>query len=213
MPSQPEGSQSRLEQQQVQSGASTAQQFVEYGQQTTDLYSTLSQPFTFNFAPLTVSGQSISGNHPFQGASHTTKHTSYEKTHAQKQALPRPAGSSPSGASESAFAQSFYKAEGPGLNHFQTVLSREFNVPEGGSPTTGSLSVQANDPSSIRSEIGFSPAGSDVSLPAHMERDLVALADLTTTQQTLFGLYWCFVHVQWPIGGFCGLYVQIHSLR
>lgn len=132
-----------------------------------------------------------------------------EKAHEHRRHLPGLASSSPSGASESAFAQSFYKAEGPGLNHFQTVLSREFNVPEGGSPAAASLSVQANDPSSIRSEVGFSPAGSDVSLPAHMERDLVALADLTTTQQTLFGLYWCFVHVQWPIGVLDGMHGYI----
>lgn len=166
--------------------------------------------------------------------------------------LPPPISSDLAGEEDSsaAFAQSFYKAEGPGLGHFQTVLSREFNVRDGASPsgasgtTTatsshayahyaaaggtasssagggthshfmgGSMGGVNGDPSSVPSDVGFSPAGSDVPLPPHMEKDLVALADLPSTQQQLFGVYWCFVHPQWPIGMSCAGNVSSKRMR
>lgn len=187
-------------QQQQQLSSNSLQHYAEYNQQAQDVYTTLSQPFTFNSAPMPATNSSTSSKYPFQSNGQEGLDHATTRNQLQKQNLPP--SDSPGGGSESAFAQSFYKAEGPGLNHFHTVLSREFNVPEGASPAAagGTVSSQAHDPSSIVSEVGFSPANSDVALPAHMERDLIALADLTPTQQTLFGLYWCFVHVQWPIG-------------
>lgn len=201
---QPQTHQQQQQQQQQHMPASSLQSYTDYNQQAQDVYSTLSQPFTFNTAPVPTKRSATSGKHPFQSNGQATSNLSSTQPQVNKQDLPPVAPSdSASGGPDSAFAESFYKAEGPGLNHFHTVLSREFNVPDDASPAgaaAGTSPSHPNDPSSIMSEAGFSPAGSDVALPAHMERDLVALADLIPTQQTLFGLYWCFVHVQWPIG-------------
>lgn len=186
-----------------QQASASLSNYADYNHQSQDVYSTLSQPFTFDNASFQPSGSASTSRHPFQGNGQGMLPKENAPLNGHKPDLQNMQPSnSPSGGSESAFAQSFYKAEGPGLNHFHTVLSREFNVRDGTSPAAaaGTSSSHPHDPSSIISEVGFSPAGSDVPLPPHMERDLVALADLTSTQQTLFGLYWCFVHVQWPIG-------------
>lgn len=194
------------------------QEYGAYNAHATDVYSTLAQPFTFSTAPQHPPPHhhhhqqqqqsnriATNGGQPFQGNTLPPISNGVARSRSQQHRydLP-PAGpaDSPSGGSDSAFAQSFYKADGPGLNHFHNVLSREFNVQDDASPAPAAVNTSSShphDPSSIVSDVGFSPAGSDVPLPPHMERDLIALADLTSTQQTLFGLYWCFVHVQWPI--------------